>query len=72
MAYKANYNATKSNCNLLGRTIKLKKELRSCAGTFEKGSIVTVMGCGERGYEIEDAEGNRMIEVGFDIAEENV
>ena len=37
------------------------------AGTMEEGTIVKVIGMSERGYDIEDEEGNKVIEIGFII-----
>jgi len=39
----------------------------SCAGFFEIGTEVTVTGIGPRGYDIEDDDGNRIIEIGWVI-----
>ena len=39
----------------------------SCAGYFEIGTEVTVIGVSERGYDIQDDEGNRVEEIGWTI-----
>jgi len=39
----------------------------SSAGYFEIGTEVTVIGIGERGYDIKDDEGNRILEIGWEI-----
>lgn len=39
----------------------------SCAGFFEKGTPVTVIGISERGYDIKDDEGNYVTEIGWVI-----
>lgn len=36
-------------------------------GKFEPGSLVKIIGIGDRGYDIEDGEGHRMIECGWDF-----
>lgn len=50
----------------IGDTVKTTKVFSSFAGKFEKGSIVKVVGIGNRGYDIEDEYGNRVIEIGWD------
>ena len=37
------------------------------SGQFEVGTEVTVVGIGERGYDIQDEEGNKVIECGWVI-----
>ena len=37
----------------------------SCAGYFEKGTPVKIIGVSERGYDLMDENGNRVIETGF-------
>lgn len=39
----------------------------SCAGYFEIGTPVTVIGITERGYDIADDYGNRILEIGWKI-----
>lgn len=39
----------------------------TCAGYFEIGTLVKIIGKSERGYDIEDEFGNRMIEIGWVI-----
>ena len=39
----------------------------SMTGKFTKGSIVKITDIGERGYSIEDEEGNRVVEIGWII-----
>lgn len=50
----------------IGDTVKTTKVFSSFAGKFEKGSIVIVIGISERGYDIEDEYGNKVIEIGWD------
>lgn len=50
----------------IGDTVKTTKVFSSFVGKFEKGSIVTVVGISERGYDIEDEYGNKVIEIGWD------
>lgn len=50
----------------IGDTVKTTKVFSSFAGKFEKGFIVKVVGIGDRGYDIEDEYGNRVIEIGWD------
>lgn len=50
----------------IGDTVKTTKVFSSFAGKFEKGSIVKVIGISDRGYDIEDEYGNRVIEIGWD------
>ena len=38
----------------------------SCSGYFEKGTKVKIIGVSERGYDLMDEYGNRVIETGFD------
>ena len=56
----------KNNDIKIGDTVKTTKVFSSFAGKFEKGSIVKVVSIGERGYDIEDKYGNRVIEIGWD------
>jgi hypothetical protein len=51
----------------VGDTVILEREVSCMAGTFTKGSKVKIVGSSYRGYNIEDEEGNRIIEVGYDI-----
>lgn len=39
----------------------------SFAGYFEIGSEVTVIGISDRGYDIKDDEGNKVLEIGWKI-----
>lgn len=46
------------NESKIGKTVVLQNEHKSCAGTFEKGTEVKIIGQSERGYDIEDEYGN--------------
>lgn len=48
-----------------GQKVKTLRKFESCAGYFEVGSIVTIIGVGPRGYDIEDDNGNKIVECGF-------
>lgn len=56
--------------SLVGQKRRLKEDKKDWGGTFEKGTIVEVTGCGQRGYDIKDEFGNVMYECGFDIFED--
>lgn len=43
-----------------------KRKIDTFGGYFEKGTEVKVIGVSERGYDLEDKDGNRIIETGFD------
>ena len=51
----------------VGDWIVLTKNIYVYGGVFETGSKVKITNEGERGYDIEDADGNRANEVGFEI-----
>ena len=61
MAYVKNKNGFK-----IGDWATTTKKLDSCAGYFEKGTKVKVIGISYRCYDLEDEYGNRLIETGFD------
>lgn len=42
------------------------RKVDSCAGYFEEGTKVKVIGKSYRGYDLEDEYGNRVIETGYD------
>lgn len=50
----------------IGETVVTKRKVDSCAGYFEKGTQVKIVGISERGYDLQDEYGNRVIETGFD------
>lgn len=64
MAYMENKNGFR-----VGDVATTKRVVDSFAGYFEKGTRVTVIGVSERGYDLQDDEGNQVIETGFDSIE---
>lgn len=64
---------SKKPTDILGKKVKLLRDIKVFAGTFKQGSIVTLSEYDEitpsRGYGIVDEEGNRAIECGFDFFE---
>ena len=57
----------KKNGYEIGERVKTTIKHESMSGYFEIGTEVTVIGESERGYEIQDDEGNEMIEIGWII-----
>nr|DAS58605.1 MAG TPA: hypothetical protein [Caudoviricetes sp.] len=51
----------------VGKKVTLTREIRCCAGYFEKGTEVTITGKGEHGYDIVDDQGNHVYECGWDL-----
>jgi hypothetical protein len=51
----------------VGEWLNTTKEHSSLSGTFDINSRVRVIGVSNRGYDIEDKNGNRMIEIGWTI-----
>lgn len=49
-----------------GMTVYTSREIASCAGYFEEGTKVEIIGISERGYDLQDEYGNRIIETGWD------
>ena len=50
----------------IGKQVRLTKDIKSMAGYFEAGSIVTITGVDPvRGYSFSDEQGNRVIEAGW-------
>ena len=66
MAFIKNSGIKKNDNIKIGDTVKTTKVFSSFAGKFEKGSIVKVVGIGDRGYDIEDEYGNRVTGIGWD------
>lgn len=64
MAYIKHHNGFK-----IGDTVVTKRKVDSCAGYFERGTQVKIVGVSERGYDLQDEYGNRVIEAGFDSIE---
>ena len=61
MAYIANYIGFGQ-----GQIVVTARRIESCAGYFEEGTKVEIIGVSERGYDLQDEYGNRIIETGFD------
>lgn len=53
------------NKSKVGDVVILTQEHESLSGKFEKGTKVKVTGMSDRGYDIEDEYGNKMIECGW-------
>ena len=51
----------------IGDIIITTRELDSLYGTFEVGSKVKIIAISERGYDVEDDEGNQIIECGWNL-----
>lgn len=49
----------------VGDTVITTREISSYTGTFGKGTIVKIIGMSPRGYDLQDDEGNRIVECGF-------
>lgn len=43
--------------------------VESMGGYFEKGTVVEIVGVSDRGYDLQDEYGNRIIQTGFDSVE---
>jgi hypothetical protein len=50
----------------LGEIVVTAKRVECLAGYFEEGTKVEIIGVSERGYDLQDEYGNRIIETGFD------
>lgn len=61
MAYIRNKNGFE-----IGDFVTTTRKIDSCAGYFEKGTRVKVIGKSYRGYDLEDEYGNKVIETGYD------
>ncbi len=57
----------KYNSIKIGDVVKTTKKHSNSAGYFEKGTTVKVINITNRGYDIEDEEGNRILEIGWVI-----
>ena len=56
----------KNNVLNVGDEVLTMRKVNSMAGYFEKGTKVKIIGVSERGYDLMDEYGNRVIETGFD------
>lgn len=54
----------KSNTNV-GKKVQLLEDVSTMSGTFTKGHIMTIIDETSRGWDLEDADGNRILEAGF-------
>ena len=54
----------KNNTYEIGDWVLTTRVHESMTGKFTKGSRVKITDIGERGYSIEDEEGNRVVEIG--------
>ena len=52
-----------------GQIVVTSRRVESCAGYFEEGTKVEIIGVSERGYDLQDEYGNRILEAGFDCVE---
>ena len=50
----------------VGNWVITSRVVDSCAGYFEKGTKVKIVGISKRGYDLMDEYGNKIIETGFD------
>ena len=57
----------KYNSIKIGDTVKTTVKHSNLVGYFEEGTIVKVIGITDRGYDIEDEEGNKILEIGWVI-----
>lgn len=55
----------KNNQVKIGDWALTTQRVDSCAGYFEKGTKVKIIGQSYRGYDLEDEYGNRILETGF-------
>lgn len=49
----------------VGSKVELDEDVKVLAGTFTKGHRFTVIGEGERGFDLEDEDGNKLLETRF-------
>ena len=49
-----------------GQIVTTARKVESLAGYFEEGTKVEIIGISERGYDLQDEYGNRILETGFD------
>lgn len=57
----------KHNTINIDDTVKTTVKHGNFAGYFEEGTLVKVINISERGYDIEDMDGNRILEIGWII-----
>lgn len=49
----------------IGTRVRLTRDVDVLSGRFEQGTIMTVTGHGDRGLDLVDDQGNRLIETGI-------
>lgn len=49
-----------------GEIVVTSRKVECLAGYFEEGTKVEIIGVSERGYDLQDEYGNRILETGFD------
>lgn len=54
-----------SNINKIGDKFILKEDVETLGGKFLKGSVMTIIGSGPRGYDFEDENGEKLLETGL-------
>ena len=57
----------KYNSIKIGDTVKTTVKHTNFEGYFEEGTIVKIINITNRGYDIEDEEGNKILEIGWVI-----
>lgn len=57
----------KNKSKEVGDWVITTRNHKSLAGTMIVGTKVKIIGVGERGYDIEDEEGNKVIECGWEL-----
>lgn len=54
----------KPNSNV-GKKVQLLEDVSTLSGIFPRGHIMTIIAETSRGWDLEDADGNRILEDGF-------
>lgn len=49
----------------IGEKVITTEKLSNLSGTLPKGSTVTVIGVDQRGYDLQDEDGNKILECGW-------
>lgn len=57
----------KDNIIGVGSSVKNNKIIKAGGGHFEVGTTLTVVGVSDRGYAVQDGDGNQAIETGWDF-----
>lgn len=53
------------NTSNVGKRVVLLEDVSTLRGTFSKGHEMTIIGETSRGWDLEDADGNRILEAGM-------